>query len=80
LLVGRPSLARGLDRIVGLQCDVPATVAGLLGLAAFFHDAGIWFDGTWDYLPPLVRRAVAELDKSGEPYSGISASRHDHAN
>ena len=57
--------------IVGLQCDVPAAVAGPLGLAAFFHDAGIWFDGTWDYLGPSVRRAVAALDESDEPYSGL---------
>lgn len=60
--------------IVGLQCDVPAAVAGPLGLAAFFHDAGIWFDGTWDYLGPSVRRAVAALDKSDEPYSGLVSS------
>jgi hypothetical protein len=58
----------------------PRDGSGPLGLAAFFHDAGIWFDGTWDYLPPLVRRAVAELDKSDEPYSGISASRRYHGN
>ncbi len=57
--------------IVGLQCDVPPAVASSLGLAAFFHDAGIWFDGTWDYLAPSVRRAVAALDESDEPHSGL---------
>jgi len=57
--------------IVGLQCDVPAAVAGPLGLAAFFHDAGIWFDETWDYLVPSVRRAVAALDESDQLYSGL---------
>ena len=61
--------------LVGLQCDVPKAVAGPLGLAAFFHDAGIWFDGTWDYLPPSVRRAVAELEGSDDaPYSDLVAS------
>jgi hypothetical protein len=60
--------------VVGLQCDVPAAVAGPLGLAAFFHDAGIWFDETWDYLAPSVRRAVAALDESDEPHSGLVSS------
>ena len=57
--------------IVGLQCDVPAAVAGPLGLAAFFHDAGIWFDETWDYLGPSVRRALAALGESDEPHAGL---------
>lgn len=57
--------------LVGLQCDVPAAAAKPLGLAAFFHDAGIWFDGTWDYLEPSVRRALAELGESDAAYSGL---------
>jgi hypothetical protein len=63
-----------VDRViglVGLHCDVPAAVAGPLGLAAFFHDSVIWFDGTWDYLAPSVRRALAELDESDAPYAGL---------
>ena len=60
--------------LVGLQRDIPAAVAGPLGLAAFFHDAGIWFDGTWDYLPSSVRRAVAELDESDAHHAGLVAS------
>ena len=47
--------------LVGLQVEVPPGLAGALGLAVFFHDAGIWFDHTWDYLPPSTRRAVAAL-------------------
>ena len=47
--------------LVGLQCDVSEAAAAPLGLAAFFHDAGIWFDHTWDYLAPSVRRALADL-------------------
>lgn len=30
-----------------------------LALAAAFHDLGIWADGTFDYLEPSARRAVA---------------------
>jgi hypothetical protein len=51
--------------LVGLQVVVPEQAAVTLGVAAFFHDAGIWFDGTWDYLPPSVRRAAEELGESG---------------
>lgn len=47
--------------LVGLQADVPEELAGPLGLAAFFHDSAIWLDGTWDYLEPSARRAVAAL-------------------
>ena len=47
--------------LVGRQVEVPAELAGVLGLAAFFHDAGLWFDRTGDYLPPSTRRAVAAL-------------------
>lgn len=51
--------------LVGLQVEVPEDAAGPLGVAAFFHDAGIWFDHTWDYLPPSSRRAVEELGAEG---------------
>lgn len=60
--------------VVGLQCEVPADVAVPLGVAGFFHDAGIWFDGTWDYLPPSVRRATAELGEAGEPHAELVSS------
>lgn len=57
-----------VHRVIGLvdaQCDVPEGLAAPLGIAAFYHDAGIWFDGTWDYLPPSARRAVADLPDPG---------------
>ncbi|MDT7588131.1 MAG: hypothetical protein QOE32_5681 [Pseudonocardiales bacterium] len=60
--------------VVGLQCDVPADVAVPLGVAGFFHDAGIWFDGTWDYLPPSVRRAAAELGEADQPHAELVSS------
>lgn len=59
--------------LVGMQCDVPADVLGPLGLAAFFHDAGIWFDKTWDYLPSSVRRATDELSETNKHHSGLVA-------
>jgi hypothetical protein len=57
--------------LVGLQREVSKAVAVPLGIAAFFHDAGIWFDGTWDYLPPSARRAVAELSDADARYSTL---------
>jgi len=60
--------------VVGLQCDVPADVAVPLGVAGFFHDAGIWFDGTWDYLPPSVKRATAELSESDAQHVELVSS------
>lgn len=57
--------------LVGLQHDVPEAVANALGLAAFFHDAAIWFDGTWDYLPPSVIRASAELDVADKQHAPL---------
>jgi hypothetical protein len=60
----RPIYHGHVHRVIGLvgrQRPVPPELAGVLGLAAFFHDAGIWFDRTWDYLPPSARRAVAAL-------------------
>ncbi|MBW0119257.1 hypothetical protein, partial [Pseudonocardia abyssalis] len=52
--------------VVALQAPVPEDRARVLGVAAFFHDAGIWFDGTWDYLPPSSRRAVDALGDPGQ--------------
>lgn len=57
--------------LVGLQVEVPDDVAGALGVAAFFHDAGIWFDGTWDYLPPSSRRAAEELGADGARHAPL---------
>ena len=36
-----------------------------LELAGFFHDAGIWLAGTFDYLPPSARLACHYLDEHG---------------
>jgi len=36
-----------------------------LAVAAAFHDLGIWTAGTFDYLEPSVRLAVAWLDETG---------------
>ena len=36
-----------------------------IAIAGVFHDLGIWTDGTFDYLPPSVRLAVAYLSGSG---------------
>jgi hypothetical protein len=57
--------------LVGVQCDVPQEKADSLGVAAYYHDAGIWFDDTWDYLPPSVRRAVAELGPDVDHHAGL---------
>lgn len=36
-----------------------------MAIAAAFHDMGIWTDGTFDYLQPSVRVAIAHLDRAG---------------
>jgi hypothetical protein len=67
-----PTYRGHVHRVIGLvemQCDVPA---GTLGTAAFFHDAGLWFDGgTWDYLPPSAARAVEELGGPTAEHAGL---------
>ena len=60
--------------LVGRQVEVPAELAGVLGLAVFFHDSGIWFDGTWDYLPPSTRRATAALAPADRGHTELVAS------
>jgi hypothetical protein len=60
--------------LVALQTEVPDDVATALGLAAFFHDAGIWFDGTWDYLPPSTRRATEELGADSQHHAPLVAA------
>jgi hypothetical protein len=56
--------------LVGLQCDVPDELARPLGVAAFFHDAAIWTDRTWDYLGPSARRAIDEIGV-GDPNAAL---------
>lgn len=36
-----------------------------VAVAAYYHDAAIWLDKTWDYLPGSIEHAVAELNASG---------------
>lgn len=49
---------------VAFSSDSPAEVEKI-GLAAAFHDLGIWTDGTFDYLPPSIRLATAHLVQIG---------------
>lgn len=63
-----------VHRVIGLvelQTEVATELAGPLGLAAFFHDSGIWFDHTWDYLPPSVRRATEALGADGRQHADL---------
>lgn len=60
--------------LVGLQTEVAPEVGDALGVAAFFHDAAIWFDGTWDYLPPSAARAVEELGGTGAEHASLVAA------
>jgi len=57
--------------LVGLQTEVTAATADALGVAGFFHDAAIWFDSTWDYLPPSAARAVEELGGPETEHAGL---------
>jgi hypothetical protein len=36
--------------------------------------AGIWFDNTWDYLPPSVQRATGELTETETQHSELVTS------
>jgi hypothetical protein len=60
--------------LVGLQTEVGDGTADALGVAAFFHDAAIWFDSTWDYLPPSAARAVEELGDAGAEHADLVAA------
>ncbi len=75
--VDEPVYRGHVHRVIGLvgrQVEVPAELAGVLGLAVFFHDSGIWFDGTWDYLPPSTRRAVAALGPADRGHAELVAA------
>ncbi len=61
----RGHVHRGID-LVGVQMDLDEATALLLGAAAFFHDAGIWLDDTFDYLTPSIQRALDYLDDVDE--------------
>jgi hypothetical protein len=57
--------------LVGVQGEVPEYRAHPLGVAAYYHDAAIWLDDTWDYLPPSTRRAVAELGADADHHAEL---------
>lgn len=62
-----------VHRVVELaanQVELDEPVATLLGVAGFFHDAGIWLDGTFDYLSPSIERAKEHLASTGNSGSG----------
>lgn len=42
-----------------------ATQREKIGIAAAFHDLGIWTEGTFDYLPPSASAAKAHLAATG---------------
>lgn len=47
------------------QVDMMAEWVEPVAVAAYYHDAAIWLEHTWDYLPGSERAAVAELSDSG---------------
>lgn len=51
---------------LALSTDAPGRVEKI-ALAAAYHDLGIWTEGTFDYLPPSIRLAVAHLERIGRP-------------
>ncbi|NOX28614.1 MAG: hypothetical protein GXP35_00965 [Actinobacteria bacterium] len=57
--------------LVSLQVEVEPQLVRPLGVAAFFHDASIWFDQTWDYLPGSIERAIAELGPDEQEHAGL---------
>jgi hypothetical protein len=46
-----------------------------IAAAAYFHDVGIWTDGTFDYLAPSAARALAWLTRSGRDGWSSEVSR-----
>jgi hypothetical protein len=81
-----------VHRVIGLtggQRPVDPGLAGVLGIAAFFHDAAIWFDHTWDYLEPSADRAAAAVPDADRQHTALvralvtehhrlRRARHDH--
>ncbi len=75
--------------LVGLQTEIPQELAEPLGVAAFCHDAAIWFEGTWDYLAKSIELALSQLGPDHEQHADvvtamidehhrIRKARHDH--
>ncbi len=57
--------------LVGRQVTLDETTATLLGQAAFFHDAGIWLDDSFDYLPTSIERARRQLGGSDPVHTDL---------
>jgi len=57
--------------LVSLQVEVEPQLVRPLGVAAFFHDASIWFDQTWDYLPGSIERAIEELGPDEQEHAEL---------
>jgi hypothetical protein len=60
------------------QVDLQEDWAELIAVAAYYHDAAIWFDHTWDYLPGSERLALAELGdaQGGELVTAMIDEHH----
>lgn len=55
-------------RVAGLvmaQVDMRPEWVEPVAVASYFHDAAIWFDRTWDYLPGSEDLAAKELTATG---------------
>lgn len=72
-----------VQRVLGLTAlQVPLTpeLVEPVCIAAFYHDAGIWFDHTGDYLPISAQRAGAALEHAdcGEYAALVTAMIDEH--
>lgn len=80
-------------RVAGLtmaQVEMRAEWVEAVAVASYFHDAAIWYDATWDYLPGSEERAAAELRTTGheddvelvtamiDEHHRLRHARHDH--
>lgn len=63
--------------LTALQVDMRPEWTEPLAVAATFHDAAIWFDRTWDYLPGSERLALDELTEPAfEPVVQAMVDEH----
>lgn len=65
--------------MVAAQVQLTDHEATLLGVAGFFHDAGIWLDDSFDYLTPSMERAADHLDgRPADDLALVSAMIDEH--
>ena len=71
----RHHIYRVINFVQYLQPDMTDEDMLKLQIAGFFHDAGIWLAGTFDYLQPSVRLAGHYLEENfnGQWHDDISA-------